>query len=536
MSAPGLELPVTITRDPLGIPRINARSQHDAYFALGWVHAQDRFWQMEMQRRVVAGRLSELIGEKGLASDRFMRTLGLYRLAESSATKQDRPVQAALEAYGGGVNAWADQNRYRLPLEFQILGDRPAPWTPADSLAWGRLMGIELAADWREALLRAKLAPRFDAKHLAELFPGSSDESPATLSSDAAGRLLGALPDALVPRLASNVWVVAGDRTASGKPLLANDPHLALQSPAQWYLARIEAPGLAVSGATVPGIPFHLLGHTPRIAWGSTATGADTVDLVADHLTPEGTATVTPNGSQPLTLRNELIHVKNGADVSLTIRATRHGPVVSDLVGGAGPGEVISLRSTALEPDDLSPQAYYRLARATDWRGVQAALKDLGAPVQNFAYADTNGSIGFLTAGRVPLRRSGAGGRIQHGWTGQDEWTGWIAPAKLPQRLNPEGGVIVNANNRLAPPGATPPIAETWPDGWRAQRIQDLLGGRTGLTAADMAKIQADSLSLPAVELKELLSGVPPADPLSAKAWHCWPPGTDKARRPSPNP
>jgi len=515
----GLELPASVARDAIGVPQITARTAHDAYFILGWVHAQDRMWQMELQRRVAAGRLAEIVGEKALASDRFMRTLGLAHLAEAGFARLDKPTRDALTAYAQGVNAWVDSNHFRLPLEFAALGHRPEPWRPADSLMWARLMGLQLAANWQDDILRAKLAAKFDAKRLGELFPGTAADSPVTLSAATADALLAALPEAAAPRLASNLWIVDGRHTVSGKPLLANDPHLPLAAPVQWYLASIESPGLSISGATIPGIPFHLIGRNQRIAWGLTATHADTVDLFIDKLTPDGTATQSPSGARRIDSRTEVIKVKGGADVELTVRQTYHGPVISDLIAKdlAGPDQVVALQAAALEPEDLSAQAFYRISRAVDWNGFLAALKDYASPVQNFGYADTAGNIGFITAGRIPIRK-GDGSRPSRGWTGQGEWIGWIPFAKLPQTFNPKSGVIVNANNKVVPASYPYAITAAWPDGYRAQRITDLLTAPGPFDRGAMAAIQLDAVSLAALELKDLLSGVDAKDPTAKRA------------------
>ena len=516
----GLDLPATISRDASGIPQITARSAHDAYFALGWAHAQDRIWQMELQRRAAAGRLAEIVGPSGLANDRFMRTLGLHRRAAASLAHLDKATRAALEAYAAGVNAWLDAHRWRLPLEFLLLGVRPQPWSPVDSLAWARLMGLRLAGDWRDDLLRAGLAGHLDAARMADLFPGYPADAPVTLSARLATAVLAAVPPAARPHLASNMWVVAGRLTASGKPLLANDPHLGFRAPILWYLASIDAPGLSVAGATVPGSPFVLVGHNQHIAWGTTSTGADTVDLFVEKLTGDGGGIVTPAGPRPFAVHREVIKVRGGADVTLSVRDTPDGPVVSDLLapGLVAPGEVLALRSTALAPDDDTPTAFYRLQRAGDWHAFLGALRDFGSPVQNFTYADRQGNIGFATAGRVPVRRGGDGSLPMPGWTGAGAWTGWVPFDALPRAYNPKSGVLVNANNALLPPGGQPLITADWPEGYRAQRIAELLAGRTGLTPADMAAMQMDTLSLADVQIKTLLAGVRPDMPLAREA------------------
>lgn len=514
----GLELPVTVARDHAGVPRIAARSVRDAYFSIGWVHAQDRFWQMEMQRRVGAGRLAEAVGEAGLPNDRFMRTLGVYRLAQEGFDKLDKPTREALIAYSEGVNAWLRDHRLRLPPEFLALGISPEPWTPADSLVWGRLMALQLTNNWRDEVLKAKLAGRMDPRRLRELWPSYPGEAPVTLAAATADSLLAALPEAARPHLASNVWAVAGTRTASGKPLLANDPHLGFQAPILWYLMSVEAPGLNLTGATIPGVPFHIIGHNGRIAWGTTTTHADTVDLFLEKVDGDGYAT--PQGKEPFAVRTETIRVKGAADVTLAVRSTRHGPVISDLVAKdlAKPDQVVAFRTTALEPDDVTAQALLKMNRAVDQRGFAAALRDFQSPVQNFAFADTAGTIAFATAGRVPVRKSGDGSQVVRGWIGDGEWTGWIPADKMPQQVNPKSGKVVNANNRVVSERYPYTIASAWPEGYRAQRINDMLDAKKGLTLDDMAAMQLDNLSIAALELKELLGTPQTGDPRAQEA------------------
>ncbi|MBC7953026.1 MAG: penicillin acylase family protein [Rhodospirillaceae bacterium] len=502
----GLQLPVQVARDHAGIPRVTARSTHDAYFSMGWVHAQDRMWQMEMQRRVGAGRLSELIGEKGLANDRFMRTLGIYRLAQANVERLDKPTREALEAYADGVNAWLRDHNHRLPPEFVVLGAHPEPWTPADSLVWGRLMSLQLTNNWRDEVLKAKLAGRIDPRRLGDLWPNYPEDAPITLAAATADAVLAAIPETAEPHLASNVWAVAGSRTASGKPLLANDPHLGFQAPVQWYLMSVDAPGLSLTGATIPGVPFHLIGHNGRIAWGTTTTHADTVDLFVEKQV-DADSYQTPQGVERFIRRDEVIHVKGAADETLAVRATRHGPVISDLTAKdlAKTGEVVAFRATALEAEDLTAQAFHKINRAIDWRSFTTALKDFHSPVQNLAFADTTGTIAFATAGRVPLRKSGDGSVPARGWTSEGDWTGWIPADKMPAQVNPKSGKLVNANNKVTPERYPYSIASAWPEGFRAQRIGEMIEAKKGLTVDDMAAMQLDQLSLAAMELKDLL-------------------------------
>lgn len=555
----GIKAEVTVARDDLGIPRIVAQSAEDAMFALGFVHAQDRLWQMELQRRVGAGRLSELVGADALPIDRFMRTLGLYRLAEASLDHVNEPTRRALDAYAAGVNAYIAAHRGALPPEFVLLRAEPEPWKPADSLVWGRLMGLQLSSNWRDELLRARVAAKVPADQVTDLWPTDASEGPVTLSKDnsdrdavrhAAGendarpaasqllvtmaRLIDAIPAEAMPRLASNQWVVAGSHTASGKPLLANDPHLSLNVPVLWYLASIVAPDLEVTGVTVPGVPAVVLGHNKRIAWGLTTTSSDTMDLFVEKTQDDGY--LTPDGVKPFAERDETIKVHGGAPVSLKVRATRHGPIVTDILGDDWGGQILALSASFLEPDDITAQAIMEVDRAQNWDDFQTALKDFGSPQQNVSYADVDGHIGLIAPGRVPVRKAGDGTVPHPGWTGEFDWTGWVPFDELPRAFDPPSGLIVNANNRLVPDSYPHLLAVTWPEGYRAQRIQDLLAGQSNLTVHDMATIQLDEKSLAAVELKPLLLRTPPVGPQSTAAHsmlEAWD-GTADLQKPQP--
>ena len=528
----GLEATVTIHRDRFGVPRIEAETMDDAYRALGYIHAQDRLFQMEMNRRAGAGRLAEIIGAPVLPIDQLMRTLGLYRMAEEIVATLPPETAAALDAYAQGVNAWiAADARRRLP-EFIVLRIEPEPWHPADSVVWGLLMALQLSSNWRTELQRASLADQLTADQLDDLWPPVDPDRSITLASATAGdcclspQSYAALAQA-VPGLiagpngsrsiadtlfafasASNEWALAGAHTASGKPLLANDPHLGYSAPILWYLAEIKTPELELTGATVPGMPFTLLGHNGHIAWGFTTTHADTQDLFVERVDPaDPTRYLKPGGSDPFEVRREEITVR-GRDKPeiLIIRTTRHGPVISDIIPDAAAAatqydiegdQVIALAFSALTMPNLTTAALFRLNRARDWRAFTAALEDFHSPLQNIAYADLDGHIGLYTPGRLPIRAAGNGMQPVPGWTGEFDWQGFVPFAQMPHVFDPPGGRIVNANNRIV--GDTYPylVAADWPDSDRADRINDLLDalpeGRAQV--ADFSAMQMDIIS-----------------------------------------
>ena len=522
----GLAAEVTVFRDANAVPHIFAASTADAYRALGYVHAQDRFFQMEMMRRAGAGRLSEVFGAATLGTDRFLRAVGIYRLAEQSLPDLDPETTAALDAYAAGVNAWL-ANGTPLPPEFTALRIDPEPWRPADSIVWGKLMALQLADNMRDELLRARLLGRLDPAALADLWVADPAGAAATLPDLAhlydtldLPEIAAALPDIFATASASNAWAVSGDHTASGAPLLANDPHLGFDAPVMWYLARIVTPDFTVAGATVPGVPATVLGHNGHIAWGFTTTGADTQDLFVERVDPaDPDRYLTPDGSASFATRDETIVVRGrDAPEVFTVRATRHGIVMSDLgdrfagigpivdqADDAGTDHVVALASTGLLPDDRTADALFRLNRARNWVQFRRAMARFGAPVQNVMYADTTGAVGLTTPGRVPIRAAGDGTVPVPGWDGTHDWRGFVPFADMPVALNPPGGRIVNANNRLVGPAFPHLLARDWPAAFRADRINQRLDETAQHDVRTFADIQRDAVSLAFAALQPAL-------------------------------
>jgi penicillin amidase len=523
----GLEAPVTVVRDRWAIPHIEAESLRDATFALGFVHAQDRLFQMEFRRRLGAGRLAEVVGEAALPTDRFMRTLGLYRRAEASLAYLEPDTIAWFEAYASGVNAFLESRTGPLPPEFLILGHTELePWRPADSLVWLRLMALDLGVNYRDELLRVRLARRLSDEQIADIWPDYPADAPTTLVEVARAlpwdQLAAALPPAPPGGIGSNAWVVAGNRTTTGAPLLANDPHLGLQAPGVWYLAHLRAPEIELVGATLAGVPGIVLGHNGAIAWGFTNTGADVQDLFVERLDPDDPARyLVPGGTAPFETREEIIRIKGAPALTLTIRETRHGPVISDLMADAGRlvpgGGVAALAWTALAEDDRAAQALLGIARARDWPQFVEALRAVGAPIQNVHYADTSGRIGFIAPGRVPIRKNGDGRWPVPGWTGAYDWDGWVPSEALPRALDPQDGVLFNANNRVVPEGYPYLLTADWEAPYRARRLARLLD-RGGFQPQDFAAIQADQLSLLARDLLPIMLSAEPSGPGAADA------------------
>lgn len=511
----GLEGPATIVRDERGIPTITAGTTHDAYFLLGFVHAQDRFLQMEMMRRLGAGRLAEVVGERAVGADRWSRTLGLYRAANTAFSGLDEETQASLEAYADGVNAWLAEGDQMLPPALLALGVEPEPWRPADSLVWQRLMALRLAGNWTDEIARARLLDAgLPPDRVAQLWPGAED-APVTLPAPVRQAALPpAPPPELAPTLASNAWSLSPARSTTGGAVLANDPHLGFEAPILWYLATVRTPTWELAGATVPGVPFHLIGRNQSLGWGITTTHADTMDLFLETLADDGRAYETPGGPQPFLERQEVIRVRGGQDVTLAVRETRHGPVVSDLSpfqgAGEGPRQVTALAATALRPADRTPQALYHLNHAGSADQAREALRDFEAPMQNVFFADIGGATGFVSAGLVPVRRQGDGTVPVPGASGAWDWTGFVPYDDLPQADAPESGVLMNANNRVVPEDYPHLIAADWPAPWRALRAESLLARRQHLGLADSAAMQVDDHSaMAATLLPKMLAALP---------------------------
>ncbi len=513
----GLGAAVDITLDADGVPRIRAASDEDAATALGFLHARERMFQMDLMRRAASGRLSEIAGPATLPLDRMMRVLGLRRRAVADLAGLPAPTVAMLTAYARGVNAWIAARGRFAATEFLPFG-APEPWTPVDSLLWGKTMELWLSANYRTELARLAARAHLDPARILALWPGQdatpapqAARSPAGAATFLAA-VLPAFPDAFTQApTASNEWAVDGSHTATGAPLLAGDPHLAFGFPSVWYLARIDTPGTTLAGATAPGIPFLVLGHNGHIAWTFTTNSADTEDVFEEQALPDGRYAA-PDGPHSFQVYEERIRVRGAPDELLYVRETRHGPVISDL--DPAPGHpVLAVQIAALQPGDTAAAGLLALNRARDIAAAGAAAPAISAPVQNLLVADRAG-IAQFTTGRVPIRRSGDGAFPVPGSDGTCDWIGWASGLDLPHVVNPPGGRIVNGNERTAPPDFPVHLGRDWYGDWRAQRMRELLGRSDRLTVADFTAMQADTTSTFARALLPVLRAVrlpPPA-------------------------
>lgn len=518
----GVVDPVGVAFDSDDIPFIRAASETDAAAALGYIHARDRFFQMDLMRRAAGGTLAALLGPRALPNDREMRMLGLRASAKADIADLTPEAHAMLQAYANGVNAWlAKRGRFAAP-EYLVLG-RPRPWTITDSLLWGKMMGLWLSGNWRAELARLALSAHMPRAQIDSLWPpakpAKGTEAATALPPGAADAARAALtvlrhfPQAFTqPALASNAWAASGARTTTGRPLLAGDPHLGYGFPGIWYLARIDTPSGLLAGATVPGVPFLVMGHNQHVAWTFTSTGADTEDVFIEHVTPDGQQYETPDGPKPFGHRREVIHVRGQPDVVLDVRTTRHGPVI-----GTGPDghTVLTVEMASLAPHDTAANGLLALdhARWVSDAGLAAPL--ITSPVQNLMAADTAGNIAFYTTGRVPLRRAGDGRWPVDGADGKQDWEGWASGAALPHAVNPVSGFLVNANEPTAGPDFPVLISgDTYGD-WRATRIRALLASQPESGLTDFAAMQMDVVSDYARRLLPVLRAVslPAGDP-----------------------
>ncbi len=490
ISTPCLEHALEIIRDQHGIPHIFAASERDAWFGLGFVHAQDRFTNMELTRRIGRGRLAEAFGPPALASDRSFHTLGYARVAEAVTASLNAETRRLLEGYADGVNAALDAGN--LPPELRALGIKPDPWVPADSILAIKMMGVLLAGNAQQEADRARLLDDLDEPRLRELWTTASSPLPG-----------------------SNAWAVAGHLSASGKPLLASDPHLRFSAPSIWYLAHLHAPDLDVWGATIAGIAAVPIGRNAHVAWGMTAVYADTQDLYIETLGSEDASTyLTPEGVEPFATRVETIVVKGREPVQLTVKATRNGPVVSDLPNYAitRPGQAVAFRSYELADSDRSQRAAFRSVRATSAEAFSDAMHDLQSVSQTVVYADSRGDIGYLVTGRVPVRASGDGFLPVDALDPGASWSGFLAGAALPAAHNPPGGYVASANQYLAPADYPHFIMRDRPESYRADRLEELLAATpaNGFTPAQFADFQTDVISRAARAVLPLLLSAGP--------------------------
>ncbi len=555
LDLPDLDANVEVLRDQHGIPHVYARNEADLWRAQGFTHAQDRLWQMELNRRVAYGRLSELFGEAALNVDRFSRIVGFRRAAQAELDDLDEDTISALGHYCQGVNAYIRSRKGKLAAEFNLLRRQPEQWSPLDVLAFGKMMAWSLSVNWESELVRLQLLAKLGPTLAADLEPDYPNANPAAMegvgSQDSmrllhtAGLILNEYEQlkgwlgVAAPEFGqgSNAWVVSAEKSATGRPILCNDPHLVMTMPGAWYEIHLSCtppsdgaePDLHVSGASFAGAPGIIIGHNEHIAWGMTNAFPDVQDLYIERPHPDNDNAAAPRfefqgqWEEAEVLREE-IYLRNRARPRVEeVVVTRHGPLLTGLLRSDDPdasfpdepvltAAPLALRWIGHEPGKVM-RSVLRLNRARNWQEFDAALTDWTAPSQNFVYADRDNNIAYRLAGAVPIRRNGNGLVPAPGWSGDYEWDGLIPDDELPRLLNPASGRIATANNKIV--GDDYPYVltfETMP-GWRARRIEDMLTEKERLTLRDMEQIQLDETSLYAKELTPLLTGHLSDDP-----------------------
>lgn len=530
LSVKGIRGSVSVFRDNRGVPHIEAASSWDLYFAQGFVTAQDRMWQMEKTRLAGAGRLSEVFGESMLSTDKYLRTLLLYRSAEKSVNAMSATGKAALEAYAAGVTAYIDYARAngKFPPEFRLLGIDPEPWTPTDSAVVAKLMARTLGGNLNAEVFYHQLREKVGddlMKQVLPVYPSdltimktgqaeterprSADLPPAAPGLDVSGLL--ALDIQTEPGIGSNNWVLSGSLTKSGRPLLANDPHLELSTPSIWYQTHLVLNGPQekqnVIGVIFPGAPGVVIGHNERIAWGVTNTGPDVQDLFIEKRNPQNPHQFEFLGKwEDATVYRETIKVKGKPDVPFEVVVTRHGPIVSEIVGTKEnrPKDALALKWTA-HMGTLELDAILGFNKATNWPEFREALRKFQVPTQNFVFASVDGTIAYRTGGVIPIRRKGDGLLPVPGWTGEYEWKDFIPFDQMPEVVNPPDGYISTANHKVIDDAYPYFISASWAEPYRAMRIRELITAKAGHTVDDMKRMQVDALDIQARTLLPLL-------------------------------
>lgn len=515
---PALHAPVTVQRDRWGIAHITAVDRHDLLLAQGFVHAQERLWQMELNRRAANGTLSAVFGSRTLETDRLARTLGFARLARQTEAQLDEQTRADLEAYTAGVNSWLSFRS--LPIEFSLVRHRPQPWTPLDSLAYGRLQMWALTSGASGEPVQARLLKKLGAEKAADLGLCYPDANPTTLPN---GIEIGNLKiDGLTGSWAnpflgkgildgagrgSNGWVIAPECSATGHAILCNDMHLPVGTPSIWYAMHLRCEdGLHVTGFTQPGLPYVLVGHNEHIAWGATLSYVDCEDLFLERFHPQHPTFYEFMGRwQQAAVHEERIPVRGRAPHIEQVIITHHGPIVNGIL--VNHAEAVAYCSMALRPD-VRVDGFRWLNEAWNWAEFVTAVAHFPSPSLNLLYADRQDNIGHYVSGRVPVRAKGDGTVPVPGWSGEYEWMGEIPFAEMPHALNPAQGYIITANNRIANDKYPHYLGKVWRNGYRARRIEQVITSKKQVSLADCRHLHSDVYHIPGLELVNLLAGL----------------------------
>lgn len=543
----GLKSRVEIVRDPMGVPHIYADNADDLFFANGYVHAQDRLWQMEFNRRIGHGTLSEMFGAATFKQDRFLRTIGLARAARADLAQLSADDLRSLDSYARGVNAFVETHRDNLPIEFTILSIKPAPWEPIDTLVWAKVMAYDLSGRYEVDLFRQRLIDNknFGTAKMRELLPPYPATGPFIVSPETNGygaeirnseiemaNLSIGTPDLTEiaridaslglrqPGVGSNDWVIDGKISSTGKPILASDQHLGIRMPSIWYeiglhcVPQNDACPYNVAGVGFPGAPGVIIGHNDRIAWGVTNVGPDVQDLYVEEI--NGNQYKFKDKWEDLQIVEEPIKVKGVVSETLRVQITRHGPIMTPVLTGVT--QPLALQWTALRDRSRIYESVLKIDRARDWDEFRAALRTWDVPAQNFVYADVDGNIGYQMPGNVPIRAKGDGTLPVPGWSGEYEWTDYIPFDELPSVFNPPSHFIATANNAVVPSTYKYWITYDWAAPYRAQRIVDLLKSKDKISPEDFKAIQGDVYSIPVAQLQKYVVALKPEGFLQQRA------------------
>ncbi|MBT8536210.1 penicillin acylase family protein [Polynucleobacter paneuropaeus] len=546
----GIDDKVLITFDEADIPHIKANNSADALFALGYLHATERSWQMEMNRRIASGRLSEILGGETVPIDRFLRTLGIKHAAERQFDRYPVQAKRLLQAYADGVNTGNAQLGWALPIEYFLTASKPGYWTPSDSLAWMLMMDLDLGGNWQREVQRFELSQYLSTKQIWEVMPPyDSGEQVTKMDFAKLYQDMGIYkqkqqeqqskaPISPTMKMAmeyfpggkegigSNNWAIAGKHTDTGKPLLANDPHLGLSAPSVWYFAHLEAPGLNVIGGTLPGIPAVILGRTDKLAWSFTNTNPDVQDLYIEQIDAKNPVMYRgPDKQLPFKVRQEIIDVKDAEPVRFLVKETRHGPVISDSFSKLKDlintdKFAIALRWTALDDENQSVAGLLEMNRATSIDEFRKALRQNYAPMQNVVLADLDGNIAYQAAGMAPKRilyQGLYGVAPAPGWDKQYDWTGYVPFEQLPASTNPEQGWIATANQEIIASNNPNPLTADWDFPARYDRIVQLIKAKDIHNMESMKTMQADTLSLGNTPMLGLFKSIQSKHPLAAQ-------------------
>lgn len=510
---PLLENEVTVITDQDGVPHIKAETARDMYIAQGYIQADRRMFQMEMSRRQASGTLSEVVGEDALNQDKYFRTLGLRRAAEESYEVYSSDSVEVLEWFASGVNTYIEEAKANntLPVEFTLMGFEPKEWTPVDSLTIGKYMAFDLGGHWQQQAFNYYLLDNYEEEKAYELFPAYPENKPTIIQEDEID-IAASFEHAVIPHPfnGSNNWVVSGDKTASGLPLLADDPHLGLATPSIWLQMHLESTdGLNVSGVIFAGVPGIILGHNDQIAWGVTNTGPDVQQLYIEQRNPDNPDEfLFEDEWEEATIIEEPIKVKDGDTVDYEVVETRHGPIVSEFASETGKDTVLSLRWTALDAT-TELEAIMEMNRATNWEEFEQGLEKFLVPAQNFVFASNDGTIAYKANGKIPIYEDGHDALLPlNGWEADNEWQGYIPYDELPIIVNPEKGFIATANNQIAPDSYPYHISNVWAQPYRYERIAEVLEAGDNFTAEDMQDLQMDQTDLRAREFVPIFQEV----------------------------